>query len=165
MRIHACVVSRFSLVPLSDHMHSSPPVSSVYGDSAGKNTGVGCHSLLWGHLRIIVKKCIIIKEQVYQSWEFKIGKIKRKHRLVIILAMYREKYRYRYHKGKWLTKNVEYKFLIQEKKNLKIKKKIYSRSHYTTCEKRKYLTALVKPRSRIRIRTGKGKIVLNVPTQ
>lgn len=52
----------------------------------------------------------------------------------------------------------------RKKKNLKIER-IYSRSHYTTCEKLKYLTALVKPRSRIRIRTGKGKIVLNVPTQ
>ena len=29
-------------------MDCSPPGSSVYGDSPGKNTGVGCHSLLQG---------------------------------------------------------------------------------------------------------------------
>ena len=27
-------------------MDGSPPGSSVYGDSPGKNTGVGCHALL-----------------------------------------------------------------------------------------------------------------------
>ena len=29
-------------------MDCSPPRSSVHGDSAGKNTGVGCHFLLQG---------------------------------------------------------------------------------------------------------------------
>ena len=29
-------------------MDCSPPASSVYGISPGKNTGVGSHSLLWG---------------------------------------------------------------------------------------------------------------------
>ena len=29
-------------------MDSSPPGSSVHGDSPGKNTGVGCHALLQG---------------------------------------------------------------------------------------------------------------------
>ena len=29
-------------------MGSSPPGSSVHGDSPGKNTGVGCHALLQG---------------------------------------------------------------------------------------------------------------------
>ena len=29
-------------------MDCSPPGSSVYGDSSGKNTGVGCHALLQG---------------------------------------------------------------------------------------------------------------------
>ena len=29
-------------------MDCSPPGSSVHGDSAGKNTGVGCHALLQG---------------------------------------------------------------------------------------------------------------------
>ena len=28
-------------------MDCSPPGSSVNGDSAGKNTGMGCHALLW----------------------------------------------------------------------------------------------------------------------
>ena len=28
----------------------SPPGSTVHGDSPGKNTGVGCHVLLWGNL-------------------------------------------------------------------------------------------------------------------
>jgi len=29
-------------------MDYSPPVSSVHGDSPGKNNGVGCHTLLQG---------------------------------------------------------------------------------------------------------------------
>ena len=33
---------------LCDPMDCSPPGSSVHGDSPGKNTGVGCHSLLQG---------------------------------------------------------------------------------------------------------------------
>ena len=33
---------------LCDPMDCSPPGSSVYGDSPGKNTGVGCHALLQG---------------------------------------------------------------------------------------------------------------------
>ena len=33
---------------LCDLMDSSPPGSSVHGDSPGKNTGVGCHSLFQG---------------------------------------------------------------------------------------------------------------------
>ena len=33
---------------LCDPMDYSPPGSSVHGDSSGKNTGVGCHSLLQG---------------------------------------------------------------------------------------------------------------------
>jgi len=28
-------------------MNYSPPGSAVHGDSPGKNTGVGCHALLW----------------------------------------------------------------------------------------------------------------------
>ena len=31
-----------------DPKDSSPPGSSVHGDSPGKNTGVGCHALLQG---------------------------------------------------------------------------------------------------------------------
>ena len=33
---------------LCDSKHGSPPGSSVYGDSLGKNTGVGSHALLQG---------------------------------------------------------------------------------------------------------------------
>jgi len=33
---------------LCDPMDCSPPGSSVHGDPSGKNTGVGCHSLLQG---------------------------------------------------------------------------------------------------------------------
>ena len=33
-----------------DPLDSSPPGSSVHGDSPGKNTGVGCHALLQGIL-------------------------------------------------------------------------------------------------------------------
>ena len=35
-----------SCLTLCDRMDCSPPGSSVHGDSLGKNTGVGCHSLL-----------------------------------------------------------------------------------------------------------------------
>ena len=35
---------------LCDPMDCRSPGSSVHGDSPGKNTGVGCHALLQGHL-------------------------------------------------------------------------------------------------------------------
>ena len=35
-----------SCLTLCDHKKFSPPGSSVYGDSLGKNTGVACHALL-----------------------------------------------------------------------------------------------------------------------
>ena len=42
-----CLVAQ--LCPtLGDTMNCSPPGSSVYGDSPGKNNGVGCHALLHG---------------------------------------------------------------------------------------------------------------------
>ena len=37
-----------SCLTLCDPMDCSPPGSSVHRDSAGKNTGVGCHALLEG---------------------------------------------------------------------------------------------------------------------
>ena len=37
-----------SFLTLCYPMECSPPGSSVYGDSPGKNTGVGCHTLLQG---------------------------------------------------------------------------------------------------------------------
>ena len=37
-----------SCLNLCDLMDCSPPLSSVHGDSPGKNTGVGCHALLQG---------------------------------------------------------------------------------------------------------------------
>ena len=40
-----CVVPQ-SCPTLCDLMDYSPPGTSVHGDSPGKNTGVGCHSLL-----------------------------------------------------------------------------------------------------------------------
>ena len=42
-----CLVAQ-SCLTLCDPMDSSPPGSSVHGDSLGKNTGVGCHVLLQG---------------------------------------------------------------------------------------------------------------------
>ena len=42
------VKSLQSCPTLCDPMDSSPPGSSVHGDSPGKNTGVGCHTLLQG---------------------------------------------------------------------------------------------------------------------
>ena len=40
-----CCAWSLSCVQLWDPMDYSPPVSSVHGDSPGKNTGVGCHFL------------------------------------------------------------------------------------------------------------------------
>ena len=41
--------TRFHLITINPIMHGcSPPGSFVYGDSPGKNTGVGCHALLQG---------------------------------------------------------------------------------------------------------------------
>ena len=37
---------------LCNLMDCSPPGSSVYGNSPGKNTGVGCHAFLQGNPRI-----------------------------------------------------------------------------------------------------------------
>ena len=45
-----CLVTQ-SCPTLCDPMDCSPPGSSVHGDSSGKNTGVGCHSLLQGIFR------------------------------------------------------------------------------------------------------------------
>ena len=42
-----CAVLTFLAVSC-DPMHCSPPISSVHGDSPGKNTGAGCHALLQG---------------------------------------------------------------------------------------------------------------------
>ena len=42
------VVQSQSHVRLCDPVDCSPPGSSVYGDSPGKNTGVGCRALLRG---------------------------------------------------------------------------------------------------------------------
>ena len=42
-----CLVAQLC-VTLCNHMDCSLPSSSVLGDSAGKNTGVGCHALLQG---------------------------------------------------------------------------------------------------------------------
>ena len=44
-----CLITQSCLI-LCDPMDSSPPGSSVHGDSPGKNTGVGCHALLQGDL-------------------------------------------------------------------------------------------------------------------
>ena len=42
-----CLVTQ-SCLTLCDPTDCSSPGSSVHGDSPGKDTGVGCHSLLWG---------------------------------------------------------------------------------------------------------------------
>ena len=41
-----CMLVTQSCPTLCDPMNCSPPGSSVHGDSLGKNTGVGSHSLL-----------------------------------------------------------------------------------------------------------------------
>ena len=42
-----CLVTQLHLT-LCNPLDCSPPGSSVHGDSLGRNTGVGCHSLLQG---------------------------------------------------------------------------------------------------------------------
>ena len=42
-----CILAQ-SCPTLCNPVNNSPPVSSVHGDSPGKNTGVGCHALLQG---------------------------------------------------------------------------------------------------------------------
>ena len=44
----SCLVAQ-SCLTLCDPMACSLPCSSVYGDSPGENTGVGCHALLQLH--------------------------------------------------------------------------------------------------------------------
>ena len=46
--MNPCAKLLKSCPTLSNPMDCSPPGSFVYGDSPGKNTGVGCHSLLQG---------------------------------------------------------------------------------------------------------------------
>ena len=47
--VYVCVCSVSQLCPtLCNPMDCSPPGSSVYGDSPGKNTGMGCHFPLQG---------------------------------------------------------------------------------------------------------------------
>ena len=46
-KLCVCLVSQSGLT-LWDPMDCSPPSSFVYGDSPGKNTGGGCHTLLQG---------------------------------------------------------------------------------------------------------------------
>ena len=43
-----CCAWSLSHVQLCNPMDSSPPGSSVHGDSPGNNTGAGCHSILQG---------------------------------------------------------------------------------------------------------------------
>ena len=45
--IMLCLVTQ-SCPTLCDPIDSSPPGSSVHGDSPGKNTGKGCHALFQG---------------------------------------------------------------------------------------------------------------------
>jgi len=47
-KLCVCVLVAQSCLPLCGLMDCSPPGSSVHGNTAGKNTGVGCHSLLQG---------------------------------------------------------------------------------------------------------------------
>ena len=41
---HVCLVTQ--CLTLYNLMDCSPPISSLHGDSPGKNTGAGCHALL-----------------------------------------------------------------------------------------------------------------------
>ena len=46
-KVSVCLIAQ-SCLTLCNPMECSPPGSSVHGDSPGKNTGVGCHTLLQG---------------------------------------------------------------------------------------------------------------------
>ena len=48
MQLCCVLCYAWSCPTLCDPMNSSPPYSSVPGDSPGWNTGVGCHALLQG---------------------------------------------------------------------------------------------------------------------
>ena len=48
MCIRACKLSLQSYPTLCHPVNYNPPGSSVYGDSPGKNAGVGCHFFLQG---------------------------------------------------------------------------------------------------------------------
>ena len=45
--LHACMLSRFSRVQLCATLWTQPPRLCRPQDSLGKNSGVGCHFLLW----------------------------------------------------------------------------------------------------------------------
>ena len=47
---HCCCLVTKSCLTFLQPMDYSSPGCSVHGDSPGKNTGVGCHSLLQGIL-------------------------------------------------------------------------------------------------------------------
>ena len=47
LTLFVCLVTQ-SCLTLCNPMDSSPPGSSIHGDSPGKNTGVGCHAFLQG---------------------------------------------------------------------------------------------------------------------
>ena len=49
--VHACMLSLKSYPTLCHPVDCNPPGSSVYGDSLGKNAGVGCHFFLQGIFR------------------------------------------------------------------------------------------------------------------
>ena len=62
-----CLVAQ-SCPTLCDPVDCSPPGSSGHGDSPGKNTGVGCHALLQGHVTCKVKFILLSKSiQMYSD--------------------------------------------------------------------------------------------------
>ena len=63
-----CLVTQ-SCPTLCNCMDYSPPSSSFHGDSPGKNTGVGCHSLLQGSSQPRDWTCIsCIDRQILYHW-------------------------------------------------------------------------------------------------
>ena len=57
--LHLCLVIQ-SCLTLCNLMDCSPPGTSVCGDSAGKNTGVGCHALLQGIFLTKDQTCVAL---------------------------------------------------------------------------------------------------------
>ena len=71
-----CLVAQ-SCLTVCDLVDCSPPGTSVHGDSSGKNTGVGCHTLLQGIITLPTKvrlvKVMVFPLVVYgcESWTVK----------------------------------------------------------------------------------------------
>ena len=68
-----CMLSSFSHVQLFESLWTSPPGSSVHGNSLGKNTGVGSHFLLPGIFPTQVSYISFIGRQILYQYSVNIA--------------------------------------------------------------------------------------------